>query len=198
MNTILKPARISQKEKSIIKGLKKGELEVRNVPEEFALNPNIVKAERKLGLRESEQRGFDVITRTFFVKEDWFHRDLSGDLVSDSHETIFDSFEEYYVFLDGDIYENACYYKYEFEDEFSKNLNLDIDRLTEVKSFVTETIDDYSCELSQDEIESYKRCEKVNKKCVKRWLDKFNACDTYEQFKKICSNYEKSTVSQYI
>ena len=197
MNTILKPARISQKEKSIIKGLKKGELEVRNVPEEFALNPNIVKAERKLGLRESEQRGFDVITRTFFVKEDWFHRDLSGDLVSDSHETIFDSFEEYYVFLDGDIYENACYYKYEFEDEFSKNLNLDIDRLTEVKSFVTETIDDYSCELSQDEIESYKRCEKVNKKCVKRWLDKFNACDTYEQFKKICSNYEKSTASQY-
>ena len=41
--------------------------------------------------------------------------------------------------------------------------------------------------------ESYERCEKVNKKCVKQWLDKFNACDTYEQFKKVCSNYEKGT-----
>ena len=93
--------------------------------------------------------------------------------------------------------EHACYYQYAFEDEFSKNLNLDINRLKKVKSFVTETVDDYSCERSQDEIESYERCEKTNKKCVKQWLDKFNACDTYEQFKKVCSNYEKSTVSQY-
>ena len=93
--------------------------------------------------------------------------------------------------------EHACYYQYAFEDEFSKNLNLDINRLKKVKSFVTETVDDYSCERSQDEVESYEHCEKVNKKCVKQWLDKFNACDTYEQFKKVCSNYEKSTVSQY-
>ena len=56
----------------------------------------------------------------------------------------FDSFEEYYGFLDGDIYEDACYYQYAFEDEFSKNLNLDINRLKKVKSFVSETVDDYS------------------------------------------------------
>ena len=99
--------------------------------------------------------------------------------------------------MDGDIYEDACYYQYAFEDEFSKKINLDIERLTKVKSFVTETLDDYSCERSQDEIESYERCEKVNKKCVRQWLNKFNACDTYEQFKKVCSNYEKSIVSQY-
>ena len=43
---------------------------------------------------------------------------------------------------------------------FSKKINLDIERLTKVKSFVTETLDDYSCERSQDEIESYERCEK--------------------------------------
>lgn len=66
-----------------------------------------------------------------------------------------------------------------------------------MKSFVTETIDDYSYERSQDEIELYKHCEKVNKKCVKQWLNKFIACDTYKQFKKICSNFKKSKVSQY-
>lgn len=197
MKAVSKSARVSPEAKRIIKGLKNGELEVRNVPKEFALDSNVVKAERKLGLRKSGYRGFDVITQTFFVEEDWFHTDSLGDLVSAMHKMTFNSFEGYYKFLDGDIYENACYYQYAFEDEFSKNLNLDIDRLTKVKSFVTKTVDDYSCEQSQDEIESYKRCEKVNKKCIKQWLDKFNACDTYGQFKKVCSNYEKSKVSEY-
>lgn len=197
LKAVSKSARVSPEAKRIIKELKSGELEVRNVPEKFALDSNVVKAERKLGLRKSGHRGFDVITQTFFVEEDWFHKESSGNLVSRLHKMTFDSFEEYYGFLDGDIYEDACYYQYAFEDEFSQNLNLDIDRLTKVKSFVTETVDDYLCEWSKDEIESYKRCEKVNKKCVKQWLDKFNTCDTYEQFKKVCGNYKKSTVSQY-
>ena len=170
---------------------------MRNVPEEFALDSNVVKAERKFGLRKSGHRGFDVIDQTFFVEEDWLHRDLSGNLVSRLHKMIFCSFEEYYHFLDGDIYEDACYYQYAFEDEFSKNLNLDMDKLAKVKSFVTDTIDDYSYEPSQDEIELYEHCEKVNKKCIKQWLDNFNDCNTYKQFKKICNNYEKSAVSQY-
>lgn len=197
LKAIYKSTRVSLEVKRIINGLKSGELEVRNVPKEFALDSNVLKVERKLGLRKSGHRGFDVIAQTFFVEEDWFYKDLSGNLVSRLHKMTFDYFEEYYEFLDGDIYEDACYYQYAFEDEFSKKINLDIERLTKVKSFVTETLDDYSCERSQDEIESYERCEKVNKKCVRQWLNKFNACDTYEQFKKVCSNYEKSIVSQY-
>lgn len=197
MKAVLKSARISPEAKRIIRQLKSGELEISNVPEEFALDSNIVKAERKLGLRKSGHRGFDIITQTFFVEEDWLRKDLSGNLVSRLHKMNFDSFEEYYGFLDGDIYEDACYYHYAFEDEFSKNINLDIDRLTEVKSFMTETVDDYSYEPSHSEIELYEHCEKINKKCVKQWLDKFNACDTYEQFQKVCSNYKKSTTSQY-
>lgn len=198
MKAISKSVKISPEIKRIIKELKSRELEVGDVPKKFALDSNVVKAERKLGLRKSKHRGFDVIKQTFFVEEDWFCKDWSGNLVLKSHEMMtFDSFEEYYRFLDGDIYEDACYYQYAFEDEFSKKLDLDINRLKKTKSFVTETVDDYSYEPSQDEIESYKHYEKINKKRVKQWLDKFIACDTYEQFKKVCSNYEKSTVSQY-
>ena len=102
--------RVSPEAKRIIKELQSGELEVRNVPEEFALDSNVVKAERKLGLRKIGHRGFDVIAQTFFVEEDWFHKDLSGNLVSRLHKITFDSFKEYYGFLDGDIYEDACYY----------------------------------------------------------------------------------------
>ena len=64
--------------------------------EEFALDSNVVKAERNLGLRKSGHRGFDIIEQVFFVEEDWFHKDLSGNLVSRLHKMTFDSFEEYY------------------------------------------------------------------------------------------------------
>lgn len=98
LKAVSKSAKVSPDAKRIIKELKSGELEVRNVPEEFALDSNVVKAERKLGLRKSGHRGFDVITQTFFVEEDWFHKDLSGNLVSRLHKMTFDSFEEYYGF----------------------------------------------------------------------------------------------------
>ena len=91
MKSISKFAMVSPEEKLIIKKLKTGELEMRDVPEEFALDSNVVKAERKLGLRKSGHRGFDVIAQIFFVEEDWFHKDLSGNLVSRLHKMTFDS-----------------------------------------------------------------------------------------------------------
>ena len=196
LKSIPRSTRLSPEEECIINKLKSGELEVRSVPGEFALDPNVVRAERKLGLRKSGHRGFDVITQMFFVEEEWFYKKLSGDLVSEMNKMIFDSFAEYYEFLDGDIYEEACYYQYAFEDEFSRKLNLDMNKLTKVKSFVTETVDDYSCKPSHDEIAEYDRCEKMNKKLVKQWLNKFNACDTYEQFREMCNTYERSLMVQ--
>ena len=189
---------MSQDVINIINELQSGELEVRNVPEEFALDLNVVKAERELGLRKSGHRGFDVITQNFFVEEQWFHKDLSDNFIPILHRTRFNSFEQYYNFLDGDIYENACYYQYRFDDEFSKNLNLDINRLTEIKSFVTETIDDYKCELSLDEIDKYNYNETVIKKYIKQWLDKFIACDTYDKFQIVCKEYANATVIKNI
>ena len=34
------------------------------------------------------------------------------------------------------------------------------------------------------------------KKQYQNWLDKFNACGTYEELKKVCGNYEKSAFSE--
>ena len=103
LKAVSKSAKVSPEAKRIIRELKSGELEVRNVPEEFALDSNIVKAERKLGLRKSGHRGFDVIAKTYFVEEYWFHKDLSGNLVSRLQKKTFDSFEEYYRLKKKDI-----------------------------------------------------------------------------------------------
>lgn len=184
--------------KRIIKELQNGNLEINNVPEEFASKADVVKVERKLGLRKSDYRGFDVIAQKFFVEEKWFHKDASGNLdLIQKNKMNFDSFAEYYEFLDGDVYEDACYYQYTFEDEFSKTLDLDMDRLTVIRSFVTKTIDDYFFEPSQDEVASYNCCEQINKKIVKQWMNKFNTCDTYEQFRKVCNDYKELTTTQY-
>ena len=64
LKAVLTSEKASSEVKCIIKELKSGELEVRNVPEEFALDSNVIEAERKLGLRKSGYRGFDVITQT--------------------------------------------------------------------------------------------------------------------------------------
>ena len=72
-----------------------------------------------------------------------------------------------------------------------------MDRLYKTKSFITETIDDYLFELSKDDIEGWKHCEIVNKKCVKQWMNKFNMCDTYEELKILCSEFENSIEIKY-
>lgn len=129
--------------KSIIKSLKNDKLNIQDVPDEFALNSDVIKAERILKIRHTKRRGFNVITQIFFVEEKWFYRNELGKLDSMPHKMIFNSFEEYYEFLGGDIYENSCYYQYTFEDEFSKTLNLDIDKLLKCDHFISDILDNH-------------------------------------------------------
>lgn len=95
--------------KEIIQQLKSYEMSIRDVPEEVCCHKNILAAERKFGLRKELNRGFDVIHNFFFVEEEIFCKSLIGKLVGQSNKMTFDTFEEYYAYLDGDIYERACY-----------------------------------------------------------------------------------------
>ena len=109
MKNVSESKRGNSEVKRIIKELQNGNLEINNVPEEFASKTDVVKVERKLGLRKSDYRGFDVIAQKFFVEEKWFHKDASGNLdLIQKNKMNFDSFAEYYEFLDGDVYEDAC------------------------------------------------------------------------------------------
>ena len=182
---------------SIIEELKRGHLMIKDVPEEVAFDINIVKAERTLGIRKSGFRGFDVIKQEFFVEEEWLYKNSLNETVVEQHKVMFDNFKQYYYYLDGDIYEDACYYQYKFGDDFSKTLDLDINRLKEKKSFRTDTVDDYVYELSDEERENYLYHEKTVKRFCKQWIKKFNDCDTHEKLKKVCSNYKKSVMGKY-
>lgn len=178
--------------KRIIKKLKAGDLTVNSVPEELSRNIDILRAERKFGLRKSGHRGFDVIRQEFFVEEEWFYLGDPDELYSSKHKEIFPDFEEYYQFLDGDIYDDACYYQYDFPDEIIHKFHLDTNRLYARNSLISDTINGSLPGLSPEDRKVYQHIEKTVKKQYQNWLDKFDACSTYEELKKVCGKYERS------
>lgn len=178
--------------KRIIKKLKAGDLTVNSVPEELSRNIDILRDERKFGLRKSGHRGFDVIRQEFFVEEEWFYLGDPDELYSSKHKEIFPDFEEYYQFLDGDIYDDACYYQYDFPDEIIHKFHLDTNRLYARNSLISDTINGSLPGLSPEDRKVYQHIEKTVKKQYQNWLDKFNACSTYEELKKVCGKYERS------
>lgn len=133
----------TQKIEGIICRLKSKRLQMPDVPEEFRMHPDILRAERKLEIRKSGHRGFDVIRQLFFVEETWRYKNRAGEYVSREHTEEFDSFQEYYAFVDGDIYEDACYYQCLFDDELIAAFQLDLEKLMARKCFETQTIDEF-------------------------------------------------------
>ena len=138
--------------KKIIRQLKNTRLSIREIPIEFASDINILRVERELGIRKTILRGFDVINQEFFVEEELLSQDFE---VLYSPKRTFKDFQEYYNYLEGDIYENACYYQYKFSDSFSKSMNLNLRKLKRRKCFISKNIDDYILEGSQEEVSVY-------------------------------------------
>ena len=84
--------------KKIIRQLKKNEIRVFDVPEEYENDIQIVTFERKAGLRITGKRGFDIISNTFFVEESLIHIDVDGEEHKRGIFISFDNFDSYFDF----------------------------------------------------------------------------------------------------
>lgn len=174
---------ISKEVKNIIKQLKNSEISCFLVPDDYRYDKNIIDVERKLGIRKIGKRGYDIIRNTFFVEEELKDGDRTKKEI-----TFFDDFESYSVFLDDEIYDNACYY----HCDISKiRTDIDYDRLYEKVSFVEDTIEDYTIISTGKETSFYCKEEQLKKQC-KKWMDRFCACLTVDEFLKVEQNYRKS------
>lgn len=172
--------------------LKKEKIGFFDVPEEIRNEKTIVDIERKLGLRKSDRRGYDVIKDLFFVEEIITFR-LREEVRNKNIRTVFKNFDSYYLFLDGDIFENSCYYQLDFS-----NLKTSIDtKKLSIKAFETRTIDDYVFEPLSEELETYNQGEKTKLIC-KEWVEKFNACSTFEDLIKCVDIYQKLDISKIV
>ncbi len=176
----------SKEVKNIIRQLRNSEISCFFVPEEYRNDKNIIDAERKLGIRRIGKRGYDIIKNSFFVEEELRDGDRAKKEV-----TYFDAFESYAAFVDDEIYDNACYY----QCDISKiRASVDYDRLYEKKFFVEDTIDNYMVTSTDEEISIYCKGEQLKKQC-KKWINKFYACSSVDEFRKVEQNYGKSKLS---
>ena len=178
----------------IIKNIKKKNIDYRDIPVELRDNTDIIQAERKSGMRVYSYRGYDVIFNRFFVEEDII--DFSDNSILRTIPTTFESFDDYYQFLNGNIYEKSCYYQYQFTQKQIKEYKIDVSKFTN-KAFISTTIeeDNFSNELSIID-EEYKISE-LKKEKNKQWFNKVLDCKNYIELKKVLENFEKSKYHEY-
>ena len=183
--------------KEIIRQLKKKEIRVFDVPKEYENDIQIVTLERKLGLRITGKRGFDIISNSFFVEEELIYVDTDGEEQKRHISLLFDNFISYFDFLNGDIYDNACYTFCHLTEDTIASLKIDLKRLMERKAFIENTIDDYSLSVSDEEKNAYENAEQIHKHC-QQWIKKFNNCRSYDELVKVVSNYKKSKIAPVV
>ena len=171
------------------KKLKDKRIRYRDIPDEIRLNEDFITAIRKAKIRFFERRGYDVINNEFFVYE---YLEESND-ISLIDTFTFETFDEYYTFLNGDIYDNSCYYQYIFSKKQIKDYNLDISKLKNTH-FTCQNIDDW--EFDDDFDAKYKQGEK-NKKQLFKWIDKFMACKSSDEFLQVMNNFNRSKFDFY-
>jgi hypothetical protein len=132
--------------------------------------------------RQFLRRGYDIVRGNFFVNE--------SDIIGRQSCATFDNFGDYYNYLNGDIYDNACYYKYSFSSEEIATYSIDLNKINS-RSFIDYTIDDFCLGFSQDDLDKYKQVERKKEELIK-WLKKFDDCNNYSDFIKMLCRYRKS------
>lgn len=83
-------------------------------------------------------KGYDVLAQSLFIQVAYVFA-MTEFNITVKKNIGFDVFENYYEFLEGDIYDNACYYGYEFTSETVKRFNIDLN-LVSYASKITRTI----------------------------------------------------------
>ena len=168
---------MNETERGLIRQLKAREITPEEIPDEYKMSPRILAAERKMGLRKIERRGYDILRKCFFVEE--YFSWLPSDESSKQHqETIFQTFSDYYNFVDGKIYENACYFQYIFSQEEIKTYQIELDKIN-FQSLVPDKFDGGQLECQNEDEYNAKERQKTQ---ILKWCEKFNACRTLEEF----------------
>ena len=171
----------------LINRIKRGLVCPSDIPEDLENHIDIIRAERKYGYRMIGNRGYDVIRNAFFVEEK--STDYKGVFSGRQTETKwFTDFHSYYDYVEGEIYENACYYKWDYA---GINIKIDKSKIENRKSLIDYDIDTYTKKLHETERQQYNKTQR-NKINLKKWLDKFLNCDSLESFSKTAKSYEKS------
>lgn len=169
-----------------VRRLKLGTLSYTDIPEKITSLKAFIRAERENGYRLVMKKGFDIITNSFFVYERVKVKD-------EKHS--FDNFDDYYSYLDGDIYYYASYYQYSFGNDIIDKYQLDVNKLRSCTHFTEYKHNDLKIkEIMKEDFSNeatlYNERES-NKKNVLKWIEKFSVCKTIKDFNAVKTNFRK-------
>lgn len=174
--------------------IKKRNIYHKDVPITLQDSKEIIVAERLAGIRMSKKRGYDVINDRFFLTEFILTSGTPEDGKWNKEYHTFSNFDEYYEYLDGDIYQNSCYYQCQLPKSkypiIHKKFYLN-------DSLIDYTIDDVTPDMDDEEKAIYKEGEK-RKKDIKKWIEKFNQCDNFVDFSKTVESYYDTELEEVV
>ena len=177
------------KEISIIKkSIKQKSIDYRDIPLELRDNIDIIEAERKSGMRVYSNRGYDVIFNRFFVQEDII--DFSDNSILKTITTNFESFDDYYEYLKGNIYEKSCYYQCEFTSRQIKKYKIDVNKIKN-NAFINYTIADDSLDKELESLNDEFKNAELKKEKNKLWINKVLDCKNLKELMKVLRNFRK-------
>ncbi len=179
---------------NIIIGLKKDKTIYRDIPTEYIHHVEVIKVARAVGIRKIINKGFDVIHNNFFVVENITFENKYNDTTTYNSTTNFDDFSSFFLFIDGNIYTNSCYFGYIFSNEELNKFSIDISKLN-FTSFIDYTIDEYCIKVNKYDKINYRKGQLL-KSNLERWNKKFRNCCNYTDFKRLMSNLEKTKIAR--
>ena len=135
-----------------------------------------------LNIKPFGQRWYDILSDKFCVDE---YSLEEADSFSDLRQIkTFDTFEDFYDYIEGDLYSFSCYFGYNFTDEQKKKYGINIKNIN-FDSFLNETIGKYTFEnvmKLQDEKEAVLN---ARARSFNQWIDDLPEITTAKQLKSI-------------
>ena len=146
---------------------------------------------RDININLFDRRGYDIISKKFFVNE---VREYSVNSYSINFGIkFFNTFDEYYDYLNGDVYNHACYYGYLFDIDYIKKYSIDINKLNFI-SFTNKQIEHFSLKCEEKKQEQLEIKNRERNRIIKEWITINDTIETFDSLKAEISYLRKKGI----
>ena len=142
--------------------------------------------EHKLNIKLFKCKYFNILTQKFVAVEY-----IMSDRFAKTEEKVFDCFNGFYNYTNGDIYDKTCFYGYEFKTGEIEKFNLNLYNINFI-SFTNETIDNFSFDTFKKIEEEKNNIKKQTVTKLNEWFSRNSKVSTLEGLKKAYSDFKNN------
>ncbi len=154
--------------------------------------------EQNIDVKITDPKWYDVLDGKFHCTE--FAISDGGLFGYSKKEIVFESFDEYFAYVRGDIYENACYYGYRFSEETIDKYHIDVNALN-MDALINETIDAYTFKRIKGQRLQDTEDSATKASAMMIWIENYPTISNYNDlnkaFKAFTETFGKYSSRQY-